>query len=322
MTFSKKTGWCSQTIIAHRGNIGNAVALFFIVLSVNWVLMLFTHSFARPFMSDSYVVIIARSYEVIEYRSGDPQNHSHIIYKLDRAGDALITAVAYDPIKKSIAVAVKNKEPKKGTAKITILDEHTFLPSAEIMTNRDSIDGMSFDQHGRLAFVSNNIAHDLPGELSYLDSPDGSVHTLAEGRHFFKPSWGEDSKKIYFAYLLDSKRGIAYVELDQPNVVRQIANGTAVSVSGNGIVACLTDKGEIVFIQGTEQQRTAIKLPSKYTDPKFTDSIWFVNGTDDLILQHYKKSVVYDLMVIRPPYADVTSLLSNIGMRDYDAVRR
>ncbi len=230
----------------------------------------------------------------------------------------MITSVAYEPRRKIIAVAVANKEPQKGTASIRVLDEKTSSILKEIPTGKDYIRGMSIDGEGRIAFAANDMHHDQPGELCYLSITDGRVYSIAKGKHFSSPTWSKGSKRVYFSYVKDSNKRIANVELNKSGAVNQIDDGLSVSVSGSGKIVYLTDAGDIILMQESDGILSGSKQKLLRVDPRFADSIRFVKGTEDIILQRYKKSIVYDLLVLQPPYTAEKVLLPNAGLKDYD----
>jgi predicted nucleic acid-binding protein len=279
------------------------------------VLMFLVECTKSSFIPEGYVIVCARDFAVAEYTREYPTGR--IIYELDKAGDYIITSVAYEPRRKIVVVAITSKEPKKGTASIRLLDVKTCSILKEIATNKDYIRGMSIDREGRIVFAANDMYRERPGELCYLSINTGIVHTVAKGRHFNSPCWDKNSKKIYFSYIKDSDKGIAYVELSKPGAINKIAEGLSVSASESGKVVYLTHVGEIILMQKS-QGLAVSKQELKRVDPKFTDSIRIVKGTEDIVLQHYKKSIVYDLSVLQSPYTKEKVMLSNSGMKDYD----
>jgi len=274
----------------------------------------------RPrFVPDGYIIISAQVFAVVKYTQAHPEGT--IIYHLDNAGNYMITAVAYDPERKLIAIAEQNKEPQRGTAVIKIFDEKTSSVVNEIVTKKDRIYGMAIDREGRMVFATGDIFLDNPGELCYLSRDDGIVQTIAKGAHFFSPAWSKDSKRVYFGYSFSYKQSpsdhIGYVEVAIPHIIRQIAEGRSVSVSESGKVAYLTNDGNIL-IQKTDDISVSSKQLLKHVDPKFTENIRFVKGSEDMVLQHYRKGNLYDLILLQVPYKVEKVMLPYVGMQDFD----
>ena len=277
----------------------------------------------RPrFVPEGYVIICAQSLKIVKYTKEHPEGT--ILYQLYAPGDYpdsdyTITSVAYDPERKLIAIAMENKEPQRGTAVIKLLDEKTLSFVKEIITKKDRIYGMSIDREGRITFAAGDMYFAQPGELCYLSPDDEIVHTIAKGEHFMWPSWNKDSKRIYFTYNMQNSAGhIAYVELANPNVIKQIAEGKSIGVSGSGKVAYLTNKGDIILMHKIDDMSTSSKQLLGHVKPQFSDRIRFVKGTEDILIQHYRK-MAYDLEVLQPPYKKEKLMLPYVGMGDFDA---
>lgn len=265
---------------------------------------------------EGYQIVCARDFSVAEYARANAGGR--ILYELDKAGGYIITSVAYDLKKNIVAIAVGSKEPQKESATIKLLDRDTLSILKEIHTKKDYIRGMTLDSVGKIAFVANDMYLDRYGEICYLSIADGTVKSVAKGRHFRTPSWSKDSQRIYFSYIQDSHRGIAFVDINKPDIIGEISAGLSVSVSDSGKIAYLANDGEVILMPESAIVSSVSKLRLKHVDPKFTDSIRFVKGDDCIILQQYKKSVVYDLVVLQPPYENETMMLPHVGMKDFD----
>ena len=296
-------------------------------LNITWqvilliVLLLLLAQCTRTRMIPSgYVIIAARDFAIDKYTHDHPEKIT--IYQLDEAGAYTITSVAYYPEKKLIAIAERTKEPQKGTSVIKILDEKTSLVVKEFITKKDRINSMAIDREGRIAFDTGDMYLDLPGELCYLSMNEGVVHTIAKGAHFFSPAWSEDSKRIYFGFSPNSKQSssdrIGYVDLAKPYDIKQIAEGRSVSVSENGGIAYLSNDGNITLMQKTDDPSKSSKQLLRHRDPRFTYNIRFVKGTEDIVIEHAKKVIIFDLIVLPTPYKEEKVMLSNIGMQDFD----
>lgn len=299
---------------------GRRIKIFSFALIATIVIVVafyFTQCKRDRYIPAGYVVISATQAVVAKYTPDEPEHN--IIYAVDPspAGASMITAVAYDPVRAVLAIGITNKEPKKGSAKIVLQDYNTSLPLSVIKTDKDRILGLSFGRNGEIAFTTGNVNLNLPGELCIIERPGGPVRTVAEGKFFGKPSWNKDSRRIYFSYRMDSEKAVGYVDLGKPGVITKIAEGLSVTVSDGGKIAYLTLNGEVVFHDEASKVQTVAKLTSEYGD-KFTDRIWFVKGTEDIILQRYAFSVVYDLFIFKPPYTDVMLMVPYIGMQDFD----
>ncbi|GBD99581.1 hypothetical protein BMS3Abin07_01618 [bacterium BMS3Abin07] len=274
------------------------------------------------FVPNGYVIFTARDFAIYKYTQEYPDGK--MIYQLDSSGDRMITAVAYDLERKLIAIAEKNKEPHRGTAVIKIFNVETSSVVNEFVTDKDRINGMTIDREGRIAFTAGDMYLDNPGELCYLSLDDGHVHTIAKGAHFFSPAWSKDLKRVYFgfspAYKQSPSDRIGYVELATPNTIRQIAEGRSVSISDSGKVAYLTNSGDIVLMEKIYDMSGVAKQLLRHVDPKFTNSIRFVKGTEDIMIRHWKVTGLFsDLIVLKPPYKKEKLMLPYIGMQDYDA---
>ena len=272
------------------------------------------------FVPNGYVIVTARDFVVDKYTQEHPEGKT--IYQLDSAGDYMITAVAYDPEKKLIAIAEQNKEPHRGTAVIKIFDLKTSSVVNEIVTKKDRIYGMAIDRDGRIAFTTGDMYLDNPGEICYVSTDDRLVHVIATGSHFFSPAWSKDSKRVYFgfssSYHESPSDRIGYVELETPHVIRQVAEGRSVTISESGKVAYLTNNGEIMLMQKTDDVSMASKQLLRRVDSKFTSNIRFVKGTEDIVLEHSKKVIIYDLIVLRQPYKKEKLMLPYVGMKSFD----
>ncbi len=289
-------------------------------------LILLTQCTRSRFIPDGYMIIAARISAIVKYTQEHPEGR--IIYQLYAPGDYpdsdyTITSVAYDPERKLIAIAMEKKEPQRGTAIIKLLDEKTLSFVKEIITKKDRIYGMSIDKEGRIAIATGDMYLDHPGELCYLSLSDGIVHTIAKGAHFFTPAWSKDSKRVYFGFSPRSKQSssdrIGYVELATPYDIKQIADGRSVSVSASGKVAYLTNEGDIFMMRDMDNVSASVEL-LRHVDPKFTDSIYFVQGTEDIVIKHWKVTGLFsDLIVLQPPYKKEKLMLPYMGMQDFDA---
>jgi hypothetical protein len=287
------------------------------LLLVIFMIAVFTECKADRNIPKGYSIVCAKSFSVIEFTSDNPNGRA--IYQLDQTGDTIITAVSYNAVAKIIAVATTKKEPEKGAAKIVLLKVESASPLTEIALKKYyRIQAMSINNRGEIAFSARGLDRRLREELCYLKNYEVPILiTLAESDKILNPSWGKDAKKVYFACHRGTKRIVAYTELGKPGVIRQIDEGVSITLSKSGKLAYLKANGNIFFMEKLGQTPTLLKLPSKYTDPKFTDSIRFVIGTEEIVIQHYKKSIVYDLLLVKPPYKDASVLIKNAGMQDY-----
>ena len=279
-----------------------------------FVLLLLLVQCARPrFVPDGYVIIAARDSAIDKYTHDHPEKTT--IYQLDEAGAYMITSVAYYPEKKLIAIAEMAKESPRGTAVIKVLDEKTSSVVNEFITKKDRIYSMAIDREGRIAFEAGDR------ELCYLSIDEGIVHTIAEGAYFFSLAWSKDSKRIYFGFSPSSKQSssdrIGYVELAKPYDIKQIAEGQSVSISESGKIAYLTNNGDIILMQKTAD--TISKQLLKHRDPRFTYNIRFVKGTEDIVIAHARKVIIFDLIVLPLPYKKERVMLPYVGMKDFDA---
>lgn len=295
--------------------------LIFLIILLCVLQMLLSQCTRPRFIPDGYIIICARDFAIVKYTQEYPKGK--IIYKLDEVGDYMITSVAYYPERQLIAIAEQNKEPHKGAAVIKIFDEKTSSVVNVIVTKKDRVYWMSIDREGKIAFATGDILLDNPGELSYLSINEGIVHTIAKGAHFFSPAWSWDSKRIYFGFSPSSKQSpydrIAYVELSSPYVIKQVAEGRSISVSESGKVVYLTNNGDIILMQKTDNVTMPSKQLLRHVDPQFTDSIRFVNGTEDIVIKYWKVTGLFsDLIVLRPSYKKEKLMLPDIGMHDYD----
>ena len=269
-----------------------------------------------------YSIVCARSFSVIEFTADNPDGR--IKYQLNKQGDTIITAVSYNSESKILAIAITKKEPEKGSAKIVFQKKESSSPFAEIALNKYYyVQDMALSANGKIAFSAKSLNRELPEELCYVDSYEKSdLFFLAKANRITNLSWNTDTTEVYFACQKGANRIVAYVNLENPGVVKTIDEGISIALSESGKLAYLKLDGHILFLEKLGQTPVILNLPSKYTNPQYTDSIRFVGGTEEIILQHYKKSIVYDLIVTKPPYRDVEVLMKNIGMQDYYVIRQ
>lgn len=262
-----------------------------------------------------YKFLCCNSFSVTEYAAENPKGRA--VYKINPEGNLIITSIAYQASNKLLAIALTSKEPSKKTAIIKILNYKDLTLQTELATGKDRINGMDFCQRRQLVFSATDMNRNFPGELCLISLENGVQHTLATGLNFYKPSWDNYSEGVYFGYRDGNENGVAYLQLNSPKTIKKFANGYSVTVSEKGAVAYIAN-GEIFFAKKQGEEFKPLDLPAQYTNPKFTDSIRFVKDTEDLVLQQYKKSTVYDLLMSSPPYVKVDVVLENVGMLDYE----
>lgn len=269
---------------------------------------------------NAYSIVCARSFSIIEFTSEHPKGRK--IYQIDNKGDTIITAVGYNPDSKLLAIATTKKEPEKGAAKILLRKMGSDLSIAEIVTDKYYIHDIAISSDDKIAFSARHLERELPEELSYVDQfnkPD--IKILAKAKRISKLSWHNDKKMIYFSGQQGDKRIIAYIDAQKPEVIKIIDEGFSIATSKSGKLAYLRSDGAILFAKKIGQAPIKLDLPSKHTNPQYVDSIEFVYGSEEIILQSYKKSTVYDLLLVKPPYKKVKMLIKNIGMQDYYVIK-
>lgn len=263
------------------------------------------------------LVFRCHSFWVVAHDEANPKGR--IIYEIDRKNGMTITSIAYYPTKNLLAVALTSLEPKKETAIIRILNYGEFSTKQIISTGKDRINGMNFNSNGAILFAAMDINRNYPGELCYIAPGEKTINVLSEGLHFDQPEWDADSDGVYFVYRDGDISRIGYLDANNPDSIKEIAHGSSVSVSSEGKVAYLSD-GKIFVAERKEHKFRQLDLPNKYMDPRFTDRIKFVKGSDSLVLQRYKKATVYDLLITSPPYEQVDMLNAKVGMLDFEVV--
>lgn len=266
-----------------------------------------------------YLIFRCQSFYVIEHTAANPEGRT--LFQVGKDEGVIITSVAYSKKDKLLAVALTNKEPAKATGIIKLLNYPDISFKATLDTDKDRINGMDFNENGDLVFSASDMNSNNTGELCYIERGGNVPIVLAKDLFFGDPTWDTDSVGIYFPYRNEQKRSIAYLTTREPKTIKDVGPGTSVSVSSKGDVAYL-ENGEIFFSKGGTDKYRPLNLPGKITDPRFTDSIAFVKGSDGLILQHYKKSTVYDLLVTLPPYTNAYGILNGAGMLDFEVIKR
>jgi hypothetical protein len=266
-----------------------------------------------------YLIFRYHSFYVIEHTAENPKGRT--LLQIGREERVIITSVAYSRRDKELAVALTDKEPKKGTAIINFFAYPEVTLKRSLQTGKDRINGMDFNENGDLVFSAHDINRNNTGELCYVKKDSISPVILADNLFFGDPVWDNDSVGVYFPYRPGQESKIAYVSTTKPKSIKEIGPGVSVSVSSKGLIARLND-GKIFSSSKGQATYRPLNLPDKITDPRFTDSIDFVKGSDGLILQRYKKSTVYDLLITFPPYAEVNTLLPGVGMLDFEVAKK
>ncbi len=262
-----------------------------------------------------YVFLSGHSFSVAEYTADNPKGR--VVYQINKKGELIITSIAYQPSSKLLAIAFTSKEPSKHAAKIKIFNYENFRLHTELATGKDKITGMAFNDRGEIALSVSDINRNFPGELCLLSLENKVMKTLVKGLYFRQPTWGGESQKIYFSYRDNNKKNVAYLDVETPNKIHILGKGFSITSTNKGTLAYLNN-GRIYFSQQGDHEFRPLNLSEKYTNAKFTDSIRFVEGTEDLILQQYMKSTVYNILRSSPPYTEAKIMLSNIGVRDYE----
>jgi hypothetical protein len=269
-------------------------------------------------MPKNYMLLSCQSFLVLEYTPDNPTGR--VVYQIDRQNELIITSIAYQPSNKLLAIALTSKEPSKKAAMIRILNYKDLTLQTELATGKDRINGMAFNDRGEIALSVSDMNRNFPGELCLLSLENKALQTLAEGFFLNKPTWGNNSKKLYFSYRDDEQKNVAYLEIENPNKINKLAKGFSITTSDKGDLAYL-DNGMIYFSQQGSHDFRPLDLPAKHTKVKFTDSIQFIKGTDDLALQQYMKSTVYNILRSSPPYTEAKIMLPNIGLLDYEIAK-
>ncbi len=269
-----------------------------------------------------YLIFRCLSFYVIEHSVDNPEGR--ILFQVGKNEGVIITSIAYSPKDQLLAVALTNKEPEKATAIIKLFNYPALSLQSTMTTGKDRINGMDFNENGDLIFSASDMNRNNTGELCYVEHGGNVPIVLAKDLFFGRPTWAADSVGVYFPYFpyrKEQKRSIAYLTIKEPKSYKDIGSGTSVSVSRKGGVAYL-ENGKILSSKEGSNKYRPLDLPDKITDSRFTDRIEFVKGSDDLILQRYKKSTVYDLLVTLPPYSNANAILTGVGMLDFEVIKR
>jgi hypothetical protein len=315
------------------------LAIILLILVALLLTMRIKASGARFVRGDS-AIFSAESLRMVKYMKAHPEGI--VLYQLYKPGDYPssdydITAVAYDPERRIIAIAQQSlfdayhpgkpignqTEPRRGTAIIKLFDEKTSSFIKEIATKKDRIYGMSIDKRGRIAFAAGDAFFPQPGELCYVSLDDGIVHSVGKGAHFYFPAWSKDARRIYFSfsYENDKPEHIGYIDLAAPSVLKQVADGISVSISDRGTVAYLTNEGDIFAMQNGDGEVTLRpKRHLKHVDPRFTVGLRFVKGSEDIALVHALKMALQLRLIESPKYMKEMVLVSSIANGDFEAV--
>ena len=268
-----------------------------------------------------YLIFRCHSFYVVEHNVENPEGRT--LLQVGKDEGVIITSIAYFQKDKLLAVALTNNISEKGTAIIKLFNYPDISLQATLTTGKDRINSMDFNDNGDLLFLASDMNRNNTGELCYVEHGGNVPIVLAKDLFFGRPTWDTDSVGVFFSYSKEQKkkRSIAYLTIEEPKIFKDIGPGTSVSVSTKGDVAYFHN-GKILFSKGGANKYRPLDLPDKNTDPRVTHHISFVKGSNDLILQRFKKLAVYDLLATLPPYTSANAILADVGMLDFEVIKR
>ncbi len=243
------------------------------------------------------------------------------IFTLEQASPRVITALAYDPMHKVIAISTQiMKIPSNGSARLLLIDPDTHKVLREINTNMDRINKMSFDRTGqRIAIIAGQTKLDDPRKLYVLNLKKGSFQFMGQGM-FLDVSWGfhED---IYLSYKEGEKRFVgSLIAGTSTNNIKQIAEGISISASDiNDSFVYIDMTGKALIVEKRTEVKRPLPTPAKLQDLTFLSSIKFVQGSDSIVMSSF--GVQWDnLYHLRPPYSKAQKILAEWPFQGFAAV--
>ncbi len=270
-----------------------------------------------PVLPADMVLYCASDSNVVIKRSDKREE----IFALEQADPRVITALAYDPIHKVIAISTQiMKVPSTGSARLLLIDPDTRKILREISTGMDRINQMSFDRTGqRIAIIAGQFNLDDPRKFYVLNLTTGSFQFMGQGM-FLDVSWGLH-EYLYLSYKEGEKRFVGSLTAGaSTSNIKQIAEGISISASDiNDSFVYIDMTGKALLVDKRTEVKRPFSTPAKLQDMRFLSSVKFVQGSDSIVMSSFGVQW-YNLYLLRPPYSKAQKILAEWPFQGFAAV--